>query len=141
MDDLHKQIKIFTTLIKSIPFLAYVNGRIRSGKSSLIKEFVKYSTKLKAFDEIGIAGSQIDTHEWVVCGIPQKNILDKLTTEHLEKMKQIQLSKPKKRRKNVLLIIDDALESCDTRGTEFVQTMSILRHHKRMHIMLFYLAS
>ena len=63
MDDLKKQIHIFNTLIKSIPFLAYVNGRIRSGKSSLIKEFVKYSIKLKAFNEVGIAGSQIDSHE------------------------------------------------------------------------------
>ena len=128
MDDLQKQIKIFNEMIKSIPFLAYVNGRVRSGKSSLIKEFIKYITKLKAFDEVGIAGSQIDSHEWIACGIPQRNILDKLTTEHLEKIKEIQLSKPKTRRKNVLLVIDDALESCNTRGTEFVQTLSILRH-------------
>ena len=128
MDDLHKQIKILNTMIKSVPLLCYVVGAIKRGKSTLIKEFIKYVVKLKVFHEIGLCGAGIDTADWIACGIPAKNIIEKLTVQHLEKMKKVQLDMPRTRRKQVLLVIDDSIQSCNTREIEFIQTLSILRH-------------
>ena len=70
-------------------------------KSVLMKEFLKYCVKLKVFDEIGLANSNIDINEWKSIGV--NHIFDKLTTQDLIKMKEVQMKYPKNKRRKILI--------------------------------------
>ena len=126
----HEIRNMFTVLRKiydKAPCLVAIAGKIRSGKSCACLALIKFNKQYKKFDDIIIVSSTIHSNFWTKNGISPNEQFETLTPAMLTNLKEHQLKTQKKRA--VMLIIDDCIDSANMYDKNVVSFLTVLRHY------------
>ena len=127
-NDVKNMFNILKKVYDHIPFLILICGGINQGKSVCLLSIIKYNDIAKKFHEILIFSSTIHTGIYTKNGIKNVNQFDEIDSQKLLKIKEYQIKQGNKR-KNILLVIDDALATLNKKDIpEFIKLLSTLRH-------------